>query len=250
MIDDIQILIIPDVHGRRFWLEAIEAQLPNPNVQIVFLGDYVDPYPYEKISEQQALEGLKDIIAFKKAYPDRIHLLLGNHDLSYLDISLICTRHSWALEKQIKRILEEEADCFEMAWEAVVAGKRYLFSHAGVSRGWIEWNDFTFGNAAISADLLNNMYKGNDPRLYDLFMYALADVSPARGGGSKYGSMIWADAREMMDPKAQLPGIIQIFGHTQQVYDPVVLPGRAFCLDCRRPFYIDSEGTVGEVVQY
>ena len=37
-----RILIIPDVHGRTFWRDAVEAAGEMP---IVFLGDYLDPYP-------------------------------------------------------------------------------------------------------------------------------------------------------------------------------------------------------------
>ena len=42
-----QILVIPDVHGRSFWKNAV-AQ--NTDIPIIFLGDYLDPYAHENIS--------------------------------------------------------------------------------------------------------------------------------------------------------------------------------------------------------
>ena len=39
-----EIIIIPDVHGRTFWREAIEKYRNKENTQIIFLGDYLDPY--------------------------------------------------------------------------------------------------------------------------------------------------------------------------------------------------------------
>ena len=47
-----QILVIPDVHGRTFWKEAI---VKYPDLPVVFLGDYLDPYAYENITQEDAL---------------------------------------------------------------------------------------------------------------------------------------------------------------------------------------------------
>ena len=41
------LLIIPDVHGREFWKDAVEEY---PNLPVIFLGDYMDPYSYEGIN--------------------------------------------------------------------------------------------------------------------------------------------------------------------------------------------------------
>ena len=75
-------IIIPDIHGRTFWKEAIpyvEAGIP-----CIFLGDYVDPFEDEDISGLDALKNLREILAFSQRYKDRVTMLLGNHDLSYL----------------------------------------------------------------------------------------------------------------------------------------------------------------------
>ena len=77
-----QILVIPDIHGRTFWKEAVDE---HPSLPVVFLGDYLDPYARENITPEEALANFKDIIAFKKANMDRVTLLIGNHEIHYLD---------------------------------------------------------------------------------------------------------------------------------------------------------------------
>jgi predicted phosphodiesterase len=62
-----KIIIVPDVHGRTFWRLAKEKI--NEVDQVVFLGDYLDPYPVEGISPKKAIEELKKIIDFKKRIP-------------------------------------------------------------------------------------------------------------------------------------------------------------------------------------
>ena len=76
-----KILIIPDVHGRRFWRDAIES---DDYDKVIFLGDYVDPYPNEGIGSFTAQEGLERIILYHDEHPDKVVLLLGNHDLHYM----------------------------------------------------------------------------------------------------------------------------------------------------------------------
>ena len=41
-----RILVIPDVHGRTFWKEPVGKYI-NVVDRVVFLGDYLDPYPTE-----------------------------------------------------------------------------------------------------------------------------------------------------------------------------------------------------------
>lgn len=73
-----EILIVPDVHGRRFWRSALDY----PG-QIIFLGDYFDPYPEEGIGVDEAYENFLDIVEFKAENTDT--LLIGNHELGYFD---------------------------------------------------------------------------------------------------------------------------------------------------------------------
>ena len=61
---NVHTLLIPDIHGRIFWKEAIEyySKEKYPNLVIVFLGDYVDPYDFEGITRKDAIDNFKEII--------------------------------------------------------------------------------------------------------------------------------------------------------------------------------------------
>ena len=43
-----KIIVNPDIHGRHFWEES--AKHVNEFDKTIFLGDYFDPYDFEKIS--------------------------------------------------------------------------------------------------------------------------------------------------------------------------------------------------------
>ena len=73
------ILVIPDVHGRPFWKDAVEKHSEDCE-KIVFLGDYLDPYPWEWITRKMTIENFKEIIKYKKDNQEKVVLLLGNHD--------------------------------------------------------------------------------------------------------------------------------------------------------------------------
>ena len=45
-------IVIPDVHGRTFWRQAVNEYLGKEH--ILFLGDYLDPYTYEGITPTDA----------------------------------------------------------------------------------------------------------------------------------------------------------------------------------------------------
>ena len=75
------ILVIPDIHGRTFWLD--KTNNISDYDKVIFLGDYLDPYPDENITVKNAIENFKEIIQFKKNNMDKVVLLLGNHDLPY-----------------------------------------------------------------------------------------------------------------------------------------------------------------------
>ena len=53
-----KILVIPDCHGRTFWKDAVEKHAEECD-KIVFLGDYLDPYPWEGITRRQAIKNFE-----------------------------------------------------------------------------------------------------------------------------------------------------------------------------------------------
>ena len=225
------LIIIPDVHGRGFWREAVER---HPEGQFIFLGDYLDPYEYEDITTEEAFQGLEDIVRFKEEHPDSVSLLWGNHDLHYLYPELLGSRYDSDHAERNAHYFHDHQTLFGIAHETEAAGKRFLFSHAGVGMEWLRRNFPGLKAEEVHATLLNDLVG------YPAFMSALGDVSMYRGGGDEFGSMIWADAKEQGHEENQLPGVVQIFGHTQ-LRRPFNFEDRIYCLDCRKCFRLSFE---------
>lgn len=224
-------LIIPDVHGRDFWKEAVEDHADLP---VIFLGDYMDPYPQEGIDNDMALDNFEQIMKYKKANAERIILLLGNHDMHYLSRGFarlaMGTRYSHRMYPILKKMFEENAHFFHLACTVGYEGKMVLFTHAGVSKIWYEDNqDVLVGDIP---GCLNNLMDTDEG------IEALANIGGCRGGFHDAGSILWADVSEVRCAVA-LPKYYQIFGHTQQREGPIITPQYA-CLDCRRAFLLSE----------
>ena len=227
-------LIIPDIHGRPFWREAVKGAGDMP---VVFLGDYLDPYPVEGISRSEAWDGLLDIVALKKAQPERITLLLGNHDLAYVQSAIAGSRFDHRNARRNRAFFFEHMDLFDLTHTVATASGKCLLSHAGILPGWIRANTRLLGcGATVEVGArLNELLHDNTRRFAT--MMALADVAPARCGSDPFGSPVWADVSEHATDGYEIDGVYQIFGHTLLERE-IITPYWA-CLDCGRPFVFD-----------
>ena len=239
-------IIIPDIHGRNFWKNAVKG---HENEEIVFLGDYVDPYYFlENVDTWYGLDSLSEVIDFKKAHPDNVTLLLGNHDLSYLSDHIVQCRHDDENHDEIRSLLLQNIHLFKIAHEKRVGDKNYVFSHAGILPNWLEQNDSVLGKIRPGHEVeeLNRLFQAG--KLYQ----ALGNVSSYRGGAFEYGSCIWADIHEhldceLYDESSAYHDVYQIFGHTLQLNERPVVTEHFACVDCRHAFLLDDNGTLTRI---
>jgi len=226
-------IIIPDVHGRTFWKEAVAGR---EKEEIVFLGDYVDPYSdWEDVRPVDGLIALLEVIDFKKQHPENVTLLLGNHDLSYILHGMGHCRYDYEHANIIKETFLRNLKLFCIAHGTRANDHNILFSHAGVHRYWMSESLLVTGYGVICiANLLNEAFwKGKLNK-------SLCQVSRWRGGYDEEGSCVWADVHEHLNAQYPLPHHYQIFGHTQQISDPVITD-RFACLDCRKAFTLNLD---------
>lgn len=237
-------IIIPDVHGRDFWRKPVEESLGKE--PILFLGDYLDPYPGEGIAPWDVLPGFEDIIEVKRSHPDSVTLLLGNHDLHYLPGVTTGGRKSIENADTVRRLILDNADLFQMAHVTEAGGRRFLFTHAGLLYGWLVAHRDVIGtlDGAEAAARLNAMWA--DPEERPTLFRALNDIPYSRWGRYLYGSPVWNDVEDMDDSYEELSEIYQIFGHTQQEFGPIICEHFA-CLDCRRAFRLSEDGSIYQV---
>ena len=138
-----KILIIPDVHGRDFWKEPVKKVLEDINAHIIFLGDYTDGYPTEWEPNfdyrQHTVDNFKEIIELKRQNPDRITLLVGNHDCGYaIGDTNSSSRMDRSHRSELEELCKENRELFQIAEEHDIAGRHFSFSHAGILKGWVK----------------------------------------------------------------------------------------------------------------
>lgn len=232
-------IIFPDIHGRTFWKEPLSLYPKEkyPDMKFIFLGDYLDPYyPYENYTKEDALNNFKEIIEAAK-HDERIILLLGNHDWHYIYRTDYC-RIDIERFNDIRNLFIENLNRFQFAYTCTDKnGKEYLFTHAGVTEGWL--HDVTIAlNGFLKRD---NLEEFNKKEKIDFFVDLLDDInndisivvilnkmvdgekvykcifmdmiSEYRGGHNRFGSPIWADVHEHNTNKT-FKNYYQIFGHT------------------------------------
>lgn len=211
-----KILLIPDVHGRDFWVEPTQKYI-NTVDKVIFLGDYHDPYP-QQVSVSTSFKHLRDmVVPFVESNKDKVICLLGNHDHSYVANGIPC-RFDYLNCREVKEYLNA------LNLQLTYAVDGCLFSHSGVLPTWMSKFEYT------SIDELNNIPFDD---------ISLQSMSKYRGGDyNEIGSPIWGDLREYTYAY-HLKDWFQIFGHTQ--LNSEYISKDFACLDCRQVFLLDTQ---------
>ncbi len=235
---NINTLIIPDVHGRLFWKSAVK-QFPideYPDLTIIFLGDYLDPYTsFEYITKDMALDNFKEILSYAKT-DNRVILLLGNHDLHYILNKCDLCRIDLNNFNEIEKLFKTNLNMFRISYNKIINDKQYLFTHAGLTNKWVntlyniyernknskhisaeqlEWqkNNLT-KDIVLNPDILNNFIFNNQG------LHLLSMVGRERGGYDPCGSCLWADFEEFYyTDNIPKNNMYQIFAHSLAIPD-------------------------------
>ena len=255
-----KLLVIPDVHSRKFWRQSIADNIGKVD-KIIFLGDYLDPYGEEIQMASELMECkyfgdwegnlnmLYDIISLKKNEPEKYILLCGNHTMSYISSKFeAASRTDYKNWEKYHKFFSENLNLFNL----VYTENDCIFSHAGIVQGWAEtvWSSLIHKSEEEMFSIMEIAKFLETVSLKDIkVIKLLSHISYRRGGDYSYGSCEWADIHEHIDmskttlghiePKGE-DGIFQIFGHTQLVNRPIVTD-KWVCLDCRKGFIFDTE---------
>lgn len=270
----IHTLILPDIHGRTFWKEAIN-NFPikeYPNINIIFLGDYLDPYelPDEYISRKDAILNFEEIIeVVKNDY--RIKLLIGNHDMHYWYDAEYKSRVDNKNYSYISKLFKDNFDMFNIAFEENVNKRKILYTHAGVTRFWLQHLHF-IGEFSLKSNIgkitdeqkeyckfLKNIKPCAEDlnKLKDNFQGQANLWMPSwyRGGQYDSGSCIWADVKEWSYENSNCDDIWQIFGHSlvggNSLDDALIYEKYKWAmLDSRQAWVLDIKGHLHKYKEY
>ena len=90
----------------------------------------------KKLDKKKANSILAQI---KQNNSDRITLLLGNHDCGYAISKYICeSRMDKKNYRLISKLFDDNRDIFQLADEAYINDKHFIFSHAGINKKYAE----------------------------------------------------------------------------------------------------------------
>lgn len=132
-----KILVIPDVHQTTNWQDIVL----DPNCfkefdKVIQLGDWFDNWNNDW-RNGGPIENFKKAIELTKSN-DKFDVLLGNHDFSYIS-EQHCSGYQAKHANAIYKTIFENADFVNIAVEY----DGWVFSHAGVSRIWMDDNQLT-----------------------------------------------------------------------------------------------------------
>ena len=236
-------IIVPDIHGRDFW-KSISSQ--HTDEEIVFLGDYTDPYFDEDTRKEDVPGIIQEIIEIKKANPDTVTLLLGNHDCSYLSSEMPRCRFDFKRQEEIRSLFRDNLDLFDIATVREINGTKYIFSHAGIHPSWLELNKTFFSGISKPSEAVPYLNRTlHNPDEEHLLWRVLSYVGSSRGGWESIGSCVWVDIFDWFGYESYVPEDkteFQVFGHTKLLGEEPLVHDWVADLDCKCLIRLTPEG--------
>jgi predicted phosphodiesterase len=211
-----KLIAIGDIHGRSDWKEIVKN---NDFDKVVFIGDYFDTH--ENIFPKQQIKNFNEIIKCKEKNPDKVVLLLGNHDYHYLPsvtdqyggfVSYTKSKVSGLLNVLV------HAGMIRLCY----VHENFLFSHAGVTKTWCKVNHIDLKNIECSINeyflLKPEAFRFTSGRDYDIY------------GDEICQTPLWVRPRSLMNDK--IAKYIQVVGHTE--HEKLQMNGHMIIIDCLR----------------
>jgi predicted phosphohydrolase len=194
-----KIVALGDTHGRDIWKTIVKVE--EDFDKFIFIGDYFDTR--EDIDVSVQIQNFKEILEFKKANPDKVFLLIGNHDYHYLK----GCGETYSGYQQYAAM-----DINEVLQPAVTSGHlqichvydEYIFSHAGLTNTWCENNEIDLYNIeeSVNVKFMKNM---------ESFRFEYGE-NLDKSGDDVTQSPIWVRIPSLF--RDMVKGFTYIIGHT------------------------------------
>ncbi len=121
------LVITGDIHGHRRNFERIVAfaDLPNNPERHIILQEIIHGGPEDSHGGCLSYKLLFDVIRYKLAFPDRVHIIMGNHDTAFINNSEVMKdgkEMNRAMRQAIERQFQQASD------DIALAIRQFLFS--------------------------------------------------------------------------------------------------------------------------
>jgi len=226
-----RIIAVGDTHGRSTWKRILEKETEFD--KFIFIGDYFDSHN-KGYSGNKQIVNFNEILEFKKANPDKVILLFGNHDYHYIKgIGETYSGYQATYALDIGEVVEKAIN--DGLVQMCYLHDDFFFSHAGLTKTWVKTvlapNNINPLVDDIMVNLMNDLLK-YQPRV---FGFAMGNNFSQTGDDITQGP-IWVRPQSLV--KDMVENITCVVGHTQ-VRELTYLPEHKLIL-------IDCLGTVDE----
>ncbi len=190
-----KILALPDSHGNPQPYETA-VKLFDSVDKVIFLGDYFDHGTIAGFSFDDQFSNFLNILELKKKNPDKVKVLIGNHDFCYL-IEGMAREHA-DRQGEIKKVIDDNSALIDFAYFE----KDWLFSHAGFAANWM----MTQGMQEFSAGIIEELNRLFHEQKYD---------SLGIRGSDLVGFDPLEIRSESLKELAEYLNVNQVVGHTE-----------------------------------
>jgi predicted phosphodiesterase len=194
-----KIVALGDTHGRDIWKQIVKVE--EDFDKFIFIGDYFDTR--EGIDASTQIQNFKEILEFKKANPDKVFLLIGNHDFHYLKgCGETYSGYQQYAAMDINEVLQPAITSGHM--QICHVFDEYIFSHAGLTLTWCENNEIDLYNIeeSVNVRFMKNM---------ESFKFEYGE-NLDRSGDDVTQSPIWVRIPSLF--RDMVKGFTYIVGHT------------------------------------
>lgn len=202
-------VIIGDIHGRTNWKDiVVKERVNNPDVKFIFMGDYFDPYDW-KLSLDDLINNFRDILKFKQDNPDKVILLVGNHDLAAFDTNANKCRYVDGTYEQVapdfyKGIID---GTFQLCY---FISPTIACSHAGFTKTWLANRNLKFEEKELNDDFVGCLLDKTMILYYD---FIHNDMMQDMAGDDIWQGPLWVRPVSLL---TDIPDLItQVIGHTR-----------------------------------
>lgn len=196
-----KIVAIGDVHGNNKW----KTQVQEPADMYIFIGDYFDSWG---VPGDEQISNFLEILEFRNENPDKVFLLAGNHDVSYMDGFCQCSGYQNDKAFEIKQIVNPLRKDGVLKACKIVEG--HIFVHAGITRTWLKDHKKNIRESHLEEDI-NTLFKDN---IYPFCFQATGHAYFDNTGDDIFQSPLWVRPHSLM--MDAVDGYKQVVGHTRQ----------------------------------
>lgn len=227
-------IVIGDLHGRLSVYETIYNYCKENNYDLICVGDYTDSLEVGTKKQHKLLRRLFSDTDQMVEHPVNVTLLMGNHDLHYLNMKFKCSGYRLNKYLQFHSWYTKLFFNGQLLPYFVIPNTNILITHAGFTHNLIkkyipnpdvvEFHDVVDFLQVECKNFQSDVLYGYT----SIDDYPIYRIGKSSGGNYPYGGIFWC--RPTDEEFVYMPNIRQIMGHTST--DNIIEAHGNYWIDC------------------